>query len=226
MGTLAHKPKFDSIWFFGTCFTWGYGCRPQFEYYKDYKKEGDLRWTEIVCKKYQCLGEMKATPALGTNYETIRMLTQELLNIKPSDLVIIELVRPYGILRPNLKGTRIDNFGTWNIHWDKHWEGWEKEDRDIGVGYWERFIKGKEEAWMKYFTQHVEMLRGILHTRGVKTLLWHSEWDGTLEEFHRIKEDTNQQLDDFHYSWKGHRQVADYICEKIDAQEFFKRPLV
>jgi hypothetical protein len=226
MGNLAHAPTVDSIWLFGTCFTWSYGCRPQFQYYKEYKQENDLRWTQIIGQKYQCLIEMRATPALGTNFGTIKSLTKELLNIKPNDIAIIELVRPYGILRPNLSGTKIEDFGTWNIDWDKHWKGWPEEDKKIGIGYWEQFIKGKEEAWMKYFVEHVEMLRGILHTRGVKTVLWHSEWEGTSEEFERIRDHTNGEIDDFHYSWKGHRQVADYLINKIDNKEFFNRPLV
>lgn len=227
MGNLAHKPDFDTIWFFGTCFTWSYGCRPQFEYYKKYKQsDDDLRWTTILAKNYTVHTEIRATPAKGTNFGTIRSLTQELLNIKPNDIVVIELVRPYGILRPNLSGTKIEDFGTWNIDWDKHWKGWSEEDKKIGIGYWERFIKGYEKPWLDYFTQHVDMLRGYLLHRGIKSLLWYSEWDGTLDEFERIKDHTNGEIDDFHYSWKGHKQVAKYIMDKIDNGEFMKRPLV
>ena len=32
----------NKIWFFGDCFTWGWGCYPEQPYY-EYKKEGDVK---------------------------------------------------------------------------------------------------------------------------------------------------------------------------------------
>lgn len=227
MGNLAHKPNFDTFWCFGTCFTWGFGCRPQFEYYKKYKQEeDDYRWTTILAKHYSVHTEIKATPAKGTNFTTIRALTQELLNIKPNDIVLIELVNPQHILRPNPSGTKIEDLCTWNLDWDKHWDNYSEEDKKAGINYWERLIKGYEKPWLDYFTEHVNLLRGFLLHRGIKSLLWYSEWEGTLEEFDRIKDHTNGEIDDYHYSWKGHKQVAEYLRKKIDNEEFLKRPLV
>jgi hypothetical protein len=224
MGNLAHKANFDSIWFFGTCFTHGFGCRPPFEYYKKYKKEGDYRWTEIVCKHFTTRGEMKATPAKGTNFETIRVLSQELLNIKPSDIVVIEQAPPHGILKLSEDGSRVENLATWNMEWDKHWI--DDKDKEVGVGYWKHYIVGKEEAWMNYFHQQIQVLRGILLSRGIKSVLWYSDWYENAGRFERIKEHTDGKIDDYHFSWQGHRDVGQHIIDKIENNEFFKRTLV
>lgn len=224
MGNLAHKLSHDTIWFFGTCFTHGFGCRPGFKYYENYKQDDDYRWTHLVSKHFSSSTVMKATPAKGTNFETIRVLTQELLNIRHSDVVIIELAPPHGILKLNKEGTRVENLATWNMEWDKHWH--DEVDKEVGVAYWKHNIVGKEEAWMKYFTQQIEVLRGILHTRGAKTLLWYSDWYENANRFERIKDHTNGEIDDYHFSWNGHREVSEYIIDRIEKEDFFKKPLV
>ena len=53
MGNLAHKATFDTIWFFGTCFTWGFGCKPQFKYYQEYPEQHSKIWTDIVRNEFK-----------------------------------------------------------------------------------------------------------------------------------------------------------------------------
>jgi hypothetical protein len=224
MGNLAHKAKFPRTWFFGTCFTWGYGCRPGYDFYKRFKKEGDERWTRHVCKELMCHEQIRAKPLYGTVPQTIKVLLNQLRNIRPGDLVIIEQGIPHGILKISEDKKSVQNAAHFDMSSDKLW--FNEEDKRIGLEYLNHNIIGNEEVWSKYYREQIDDLRGLLAEKNVKSIVFDPDGTCATDQFERIRDVDKDSPHDLHYSWKGHKQVAEYILDKVRRKEFLKRTLV
>lgn len=212
------------IWFFGDCFTWGFGCHSAFKYCKNYKTPGDYIWTDIVAKELNRIKVDKSTPVKGTNFTSIKALTENLLKIKSEDIVVYGTSKPLGLLKLNHDKTSIESLATYNIGWDRHWR--DEEDKKVGLNYIETNVRGYDKVWMEYFTPQIKALASILLSRDIKTYIWSYELYDKADRFESIKEATAGEIDDYHFSFQGHRDMAEYIVSMIKNNQHFKMSLV
>lgn len=100
MGNLAHKKIVDGLWLYGTSFTYGLGCNEDDEYHSSYfKNDNDLTWWEHITADQREL--IHRSDKSGSNLLTIKKLTEDILNIIPTDIVIIEIAAEKELLKVN-----------------------------------------------------------------------------------------------------------------------------
>ena len=78
----------NNLWTFGDSFTAGWGCTPEFEYYKKYYKEGDKIWAELLANET----ELKLLNISKNGVSNDYIIDSIILNwkkIKKNDFVII-----------------------------------------------------------------------------------------------------------------------------------------
>lgn len=215
-----------NVWFFGSCFTWGFGCRPSFEYHAKYKTEEDKIWIERVSDHLNYNMVDKSIKMYATNFDILKSFILNIKNIKEGDIVIYEIMKPLGLLKLNNKKTKVQGISTYNLDWDKHWR--DEEDKKIANEYIDLNVRGYDKAWVEYFKPQVENLAYILLDKNVKTYIWEYDvWELYSDDrFENIKDATNGVIDDYHYSWNGHIQMAEYIIDIVKKDKFVQHSLI
>lgn len=210
------------VWVFGSCFSWGFGCKEYFPYCKQYKKDGDKIWTEIVSENLGLDVVDKSIPAGATNFTILKSFIENFSKIKEGDIVIYEIMKPLGLLKLNNMKTKVDSISTYNLHLDKHWR--DSEDKRISNEYIDLNVRGHDEVWVKWFYPQIKSISDVLLEKNIKTYLWYYHvWELYSENrFENIIDATNGDIDDFHYSFEGHRQMANYILDIISKDKYLK----
>ena len=78
----------NNLWTFGDSFTAGWGCTPEFEYYKKYYKEGDKLWVELLADEMGLIPLNIAQHGVSNDY-IIDSIILNWKKIKQNDFVII-----------------------------------------------------------------------------------------------------------------------------------------
>jgi len=209
----------STIWGFGDSLTFGHGCRPDgplLEYYNEYKREGDKIWLEW-------LGEWKGmkTRNLGLCGASNEYIFDSVLdnnkNIKSGDIVIIGATIwgrrdiPVGdrwlpllsILEVGgeVMGA-VTGVNTMSI-----------EDRNIIVEYQLRF--GEHPLWKERMVKRFSFLKETLQRRGIEVIQWyiHDEVSRNIEKIRHVS-----PIDDSHYSFAGHKAMAEYFDKRLKGE--------
>lgn len=199
--------KTNTAWFFGDSFTYGDGCREGFEYYTQYPN-GKL-WTTIVSEK---LGLSEKN--LGRPGNSIPMILNELItnlsNFKSGDCVFLTDTFPTRFLESTTDKSRIrssvfeNNFDVNNLTRQK------LSTLNFIVDCVEPFI----DVWHSFYLTQYDSIRKELNLRNVNVMFWsYMNWAGT-SKFENISTATNHKIEDGHFSWKGHEQMAEWILNR------------
>ena len=95
-------------WFFGDSFTYGYGCRPEYRYYKyTLDRKGKL-WTEIVSDELNLIEKNLAIPG-ASNPSIINTIIENIKYINKGDYVFIGNTLPIRILIPDISTNKISS---------------------------------------------------------------------------------------------------------------------
>ena len=78
----------NNLWAFGDSFTAGWGCTPEFEYYKKYYKDGDKLWVEMLSDEMGLTLSNIGKDAASNDY-IIDSIILNWKKIKQNDFVII-----------------------------------------------------------------------------------------------------------------------------------------
>lgn len=202
----------NSCWFFGDSFTYGQRCHPGDIYYEDTYQDGDRRWTTIVSDTLEFNEKVIARPG-DSNNGILHTLINNLTNIKSNDWVIVGDTRPY----------RLDTFNEYGerknvINDPLEGKGYTRGEKTYILDYIYHEILPNENNYIKFYE---EMFNGILNElklRNVNTIFWsHSLWYPlSISKFSRITTDLNSEVDDAHWSWKGHEQFSKHILSIIN----------
>lgn len=197
--------KKNTCWFFGDSFTRGDNCHIGDEYYEYSYTEGCKRWSEIVSER---LDMVEVNTAYGgeSNMGILSILIDNLKNIKKGDCVILGDTRPVRVSSFNENGHRI------NLINDPHYKYTKGSSKYI-LDYIYHEIIPNENSYLEYYRN---MFTGILDevsNRGVTTLHWkHTDiWYPDHSKYDTIYKSTNGAISDLHWSWSGHKKMADTI---------------
>lgn len=213
-----------NIWIFGSCFSWGYGCRPSYEYSQKYKTSDDKLWTDIVSDKLGLNLIDKSIPTYATNFDVLKSFILNINDIKSGDIVIYEIVKPLGFLKLNQSKTKVRGYTSYTFDKDKFWR--DDEDKKIGIQYVDLNIKGYDKQWVDFFYPQIDSLSKILLDRNIKTFVWSYEVYEGESRFESISTATNESISDFHYSFEGHKQMSNYILNMIKSNQHIKSKLI
>ena len=217
----------NKIWFFGDCFTWGAGCRPEQPYYQ-WKKPEDKLWTEIVSDYFNMIEE-KPFYKMGATMYIIVNFIRALKNIKKGDIVIISDSDVKSTLSISRNKKNISSIQAYRLEGFEQWHN--EEEKQIVTSFIDNQVKPYEKIWEKFYIDLIKNLAYELKNRGINTLFWsHYEWKNDYpvgsekwlgnNKYETIFEATNNEIKDQHFSWKGNKQFANYIINRIENKEW------
>lgn len=197
--------KKNTCWFFGDSFTRGDNCHVGDEYYEYSYTDGCKRWSTIVSEKLSM--EEKNTAYGGdSNMGILSILLDNIKDIKSGDYVILGDTRPVRVSSFNSDGNRINTIN------DPHYDYTRGNSKYI-LDYIYHEILPHEDAYLDHYQKMFISILDELSNRGVITLHWkHTDfWYPDHNRFNTIYKDTKGKVSDLHWSWSGHRKMADTV---------------
>jgi hypothetical protein len=192
----------SKLWVFGDSFTAGNGCLHNEEYTKYKESDNDLVWPEIVANKLN-LELINRGMGAFSNDKIIDTIIEDYNLINKNSLVIIgstfynRFDIPYENKLLTLSPTNLPNS---NEELLLHFIS--IMDSDL--------LKKRHKTRINFLQQQIKL-------KGTKCLVWEVEAEWKKHE--KIKEVTNNEIDDSHWSYKGHKDFANYIIELINKPE-------
>jgi len=204
----------NNLWLFGDSFTAGHGCTPGWEYYENYRKDGDLLWGEILEKELK-LNLINCGLNGSSNDKIIDRIIHEWNNIG-NDVVIIGVTyhHRYDIPKENSLHTifldleKLTSF----------FEYYTQEEKETIINF--QYYFSQNILYKERQHSRLQFLKERLIETGVKVILWNVEND--IGGIDIIKNATKGKIDDGHFSYLGHRQFAN----KLLTNYFFDSNLI
>ena len=191
----------STLWTFGDSFTYGHGCRPDgplLEYYNDYKTESDDIWPEIVSTKLN-LKLKNIGMGLFSNDKIIDSIIENYEYINQNDIVIIGKTF-YSRFDIPYNDTLI-TLSTVNLPKDNN-----KFLNDVIVLMDSNLFKKRQNSRFDFFKK-------LFVKKSVKCIIWDVTTEWNL--YQTIAIETNNEIYDHHWSYKGHRDFSNHILNKI-----------
>lgn len=198
-----------TCWFFGDSFTRGNGCLPGDPYYKLTPDAERIRWTTAVST---ALGMNEVNTAIGgeSNIGILSSILSNLVNIKDGDKVIVGDTRPIRVHSFNEKKQRV------NVINDPHFNYTRGNSKYI-LDYIYYEILPKEDLYLTFYQNLIENTLRELSRRNIPTYYWkHTNLWFPTSKFEIITEASNGKVENRHWSWGGHKNMADYMLNFIE----------
>lgn len=206
----------NTLWTFGDSFTFGHGCRSDcnsgvYEKYVKYKTPTDDIWSNQL----SILLGMNLQN-LGVNGYCNNLIIDSVIDnydfIKEGDVVVIGKSSParnhipyknnlYTILSPH-ELTKTNN------KLSRHFEEFESEivETIINFQYYfadDIFYKEQQDKRFKFLVDRLNKDKKVK-----KCIIWDLD---IRRQFPTIIQETNGEITDYHFSWKGHSQFTKYL---------------
>lgn len=203
------------LYTFGDSFTAGDGCRPNEEYYENYKKSNQLIWPELVANHYNI--ELVNKGHSGCSNEIIiDSLISEWDNIKSEDIVIIgkTFSHRFDIEHQSVKDKLISIWGPSWFNWlpVQHLKG-----LDILKNYLLLFRTDTNVFYNRHYNYFNFFKNQLENTKSVNVIFWDVEKN--TYKFETIFSSTNGKLIDYHFSFQGHYDFSKWIINKIESNK-------
>lgn len=204
----------STLWTFGDSFTFGHGCRldgPLPEYYQNYKKEGDDIWPNHLGKmlnlKIKNFGKCGAS-----NDFIIDCIIDQSDFIKEGDCVIISVTYHHRYDAPSKYSKALSTI-FWDLEDLGNFSGSDREEMETLVNFQYHFANN--ELYKKRHLKRINFLNKILKQKKINTFIWDVEYMQCSTRFEKIANATEGKLDDWHFSFKGHKNFADMVYKKL-----------
>lgn len=211
-GLLGTDHKKQTAWFFGCSTTYGSGCHKGDEYYNKYKRPGDKIWTEIVAETLDYREVNLGVPGRG-NIEILRCILDNKDNFKSDDMIVIGVT----------DGARIQSFfvddqkvlPTSYTHWMIDGFPWHLKglDQDFVDSLKDYMVNCRLRFINEHCSYDMKLIEDVVSLIKVKqTLIWSPVlWN----KFENIATHTNEEINDFHWSFNGHKQMSEWILTNL-----------
>jgi hypothetical protein len=187
---------------FGDSFTAGNGCLPNEKYITYKTSDEDVIWPEIVANKFNLRLVNKGMGAYS-NDKIIDSIIESYDLINENSLVIIgsTFYNRFDIPHENkLLTLSPTNLPESNEELLLHFIS--IMDSDL--------LEKRHKVRINFLQQQIKL-------KGAKCLVW--EVEAEWKKYEKIREVTNNEIDDAHWSYKGHKDFANYIVNLINKPE-------
>ena len=203
---------------FGDSFTFGHGCVENCSFigYYKYKKEDDDIWPNHLAKR---LGMNVSNYGKNAfcNEQIFDSIIKNFDSIKENDIIIIEKTYHNRLSIPN------DFDWVSTLSCDEITEGWKKlklenqfsrEEMETLINF--QYYFSPKKLYEKRNNDRFDFLKKILvnNTKVKDCIIW--DMPKIYDSFETIHNATNGEFIDFHFSFKGHKQFAEYIEDIIN----------
>jgi hypothetical protein len=198
-----------TLWVFGDSNTEGHGCRPNFEYYQKYYKEGDKIWPEWL-SEYLGIHLVNRGKSGASNDLILDRIIDSFDEIKVGDVVIIGKTYSHRFDIPQ-KGQLIPIFWDWEVFAPTPIiSEFTQEEIEIIIDFLYHFMDSPlfDKRWDKRF----EWVKSLLETKGCKVVVW--DVNKELIRMESIFGATKGKVDDWHMSFRGHKDFSIHMLNK------------
>jgi hypothetical protein len=200
--------KGKKLFLFGDSFTAGNGALPIEEYTLKYKTENDSVWPEIVAKE---LGLTLVNYGMGlfSNDKILDVIMLAYDEISEGDTVIIGKTFPFRVDIPDKTDTQLLTLAP--NHFTSIQNRYSKEE----IEHLNHLLVILDSPLMKFRHDfRFDFFKKLLESKRVKqVILW--EVSDLCHSFETIQTATNFEIQDTHWSFKGHKDFAEYILRII-----------
>lgn len=213
-----------TLWVFGCSFSFGVGCNRGDSYYELTESKRGKKFSTLLAEKYNLTVNDLSVP--GTSNEMIiYRIIENLPRINTGDFVVIGKTDPtrsyifssdYGWLKKNenerafharyipLIPNHIEQFDR-KYGLDKRFK-----EQITNIFYETRYRQSKN--YRAYYNDFFENIITLIEEK-CRVIEWgDEEW----KIFETIRIDTKGKIEDGHFSWNGHRELFDFLVEKIN----------
>jgi hypothetical protein len=207
----------NKIWCFGDSFTAGHGCIPGYQYYDEYRTDGDMIWTEHLSKSTGLevinLGKMGYS-----NYSIFDSIVENYQKIKKNDIVIIGKTFPgrFDIPYNNQLKNVFSSIEKTDSLVERELSEFSGEVLETIINFQYYFASNKlyKKRQDNYFQFITNLLKDTIE---VKQII---EWDISnikfIHGFDTIINDSNSKIIDYHFSFKGHKEFSEWVLLKLN----------
>jgi len=207
----------NKIWCFGDSFTAGHGCIPGYQYYDEYRKDGDMIWTEHLSKSTGLevinLGKMGYS-----NYSIFDSIIENYQKIEKNDIVIIgkTFAGRFDVPHNNELKNIFSLIEKTDSLVKRELSDFSDEILQTIINFQYHFASNK--AYKKRQDKHFKFITDLLKDRTeVKQII---EWDISngkfIAAFDTIAKDSNLKIIDYHFSFKGHKEFSEWVLFKLN----------
>ena len=208
----------STLWTFGDSFTFGHGCRPDGaipEYYHNYKTESDDIWPELLGGMMN-LSVKNFGKGGASNDFIIDSIIDNWDYFEQTDYVIVGITYHDRFDVP-FDDRLISIFFDWNILADeKEVSLFENEEMKTILDF--QYYFSNNELYKKRYLKRLNFLNKLLNEKGIKTFFWDVDFFQYSNRFEKIAEATDYKIEDYHFSFKGHKDFADMLYKKLISQ--------
>jgi hypothetical protein len=195
----------SKLWTFGDSFTAGNGTLPNEAYTKYWETEEDVIWPLILSKKLQ-IPVLNKGMGLFSNDKIIDTVIANYHSIQGGDLVIIGKTFPFRTDIPNKTDDELLTIAP--NHLNSLQNRYSKaEIENIS----EMIVLFDSEAIKQRQDFRFNFLKHLIAQRAT-CIVWSSK---LFDKFETIRQATDYFIDDSHWSYKGHKDFADFMFNEI-----------
>ena len=193
------------LWTFGDSFTAGNGTLPNEAYTKYKQSEEDVIWPLLLSKKLQ-IPLVNKGMGLFSNDKIIDTIIANYHSIQGGDVVVIGKTFSFRIDIPSKKEDTLLTVAPshfYSLHNDYTKSEIQKID-ELVILFDCPLIKHRQDFRFNFLKQLIETK--------AKCIIW----DVVIwENYETIKQATDCLIDDLHWSYKGHRDFADFMFNEV-----------
>lgn len=195
----------SKLWTFGDSFTAGNGTLPNEAYTKYKQSEEDVIWPLLLSKKLQIPLVNRGT-GLFSNDKIIDTVIENYHFIEQGDIVVLGKTFPFRVDIPNKKNDSLLTVAPSHFFslQNDYVESEIQKINELVVLFDSPLIKHRQDFRFNFLKQLIETK--------AKCIVWDvSIW----ENYETIEKATNYLIEDSHWSYKGHRDFADFMFNEV-----------
>lgn len=203
---MLNNPINKTLWTFGDSNTAGHGCTPYFDYYKKYYKEGDKIWPEHLAE-YLNINLINRGKNGASNDTILDIIIETYDDINDGDIVIIGKTFSHRFDIPQKNGL-VSVFWDWDkFAADEYLSQFTREQMETIINFQYHFMDSP--LFIKRWVKRYEWIKLLLEKKGCKVIIWDVSKD--LSRYETIISSTKRKIDDYHMSFKGHKEFSVYM---------------
>jgi len=206
------------IHFFGDSFTYCQGCTLDHEYYQRTYNGTQKTWVELISEYIDDSYINNGISGVG-NQKIFDNIVEQLHIIKENDIVIISRADDTRFMAPNSAEHHHQVIINLLLNLDYKYKDWNDEAHKAVREYFKKVIVPYLPAITNRFNDIFFCFKRYFESRGIKVIEWNVN-EHLLDENDKPKysiiSDEHPDINDSHWSWKGHEEFFKFIKNKYD----------
>ena len=205
------------IHFFGDSFTYCQGCNPGEEYYDRTYDGTQKTWVELLSEYVDDDFQNHGQCGIG-NDKLFDNILEKLYIIDSDDYVIISRASDTRFMVPNSVGHHEQVIINLLLDENYKYKNWTEEVHGVVRNYFTKVIVPYLPAVSRRYNELFSFIEKYFNSKGISYLKWNVD-DHILTDDGKAKysiiSDEHADIDDSHWSWKGHQEFFEFIKDKL-----------